>query len=221
MAENTEKRLPKNPVKFDIQLSNDQKEAKDKILMHPVNFVLGKPGSGKTLLATQIALDKFFRREINKIVITRPMVATEEMGFLPGTFEEKLEPWIVPIKDNISKAYAKQSAVERLYSDKSVELVSLAHFRGRTFDDAICIIDEFQNLTREQLSMCISRLGKNTIMIFTGDENQIDLKNKEQSAIKLVPVVDQSKYVNCVRLSTNHRHEALDDIFKYLYPNSL
>jgi len=209
MAENTEKRLPKNPVKFDIQLSNDQKEAKDKILMHPVNFVLGKPGSGKTLLATQIALDKFFRREINKIVITRPMVATEEMGFLPGTFEEKLEPWIVPIKDNISKAYAKQSAVERLYSDKSVELVSLAHFRGRTFDDAICIIDEFQNLTKEQLSMCISRLGKNTIMIFTGDENQIDLKH------------DQSKYVNCVRLSTNHRHEALDDIFKYLYPNSL
>ena len=179
MAENTEKRLPKNPVKFDIQLSNDQKEAKDKILMHPVNFVLGKPGSGKTLLATQIALDKFFRREINKIVITRPMVATEEMGFLPGTFEEKLDPWIVPIKDNIAKAYAKQSAVERLYSDKSVELVSLAHFRGRTFDDAICIIDEFQNLTREQLSMCISRLGKNTIMIFTGDENQIDLKHKD------------------------------------------
>jgi len=220
MAENTEKRIPKNPVKFDVQLSNDQKEAKDKILSHPVNFIFGKPGSGKTLLATQIALDKFFRREINKIVITRPMVATEEMGFLPGTIEEKLEPWIVPIKDNIAKAYSKQSAVERLYTDKSVELVSLAHFRGRTFDDSVCIIDEFQNLTKEQLSMCISRLGKNTIMIFTGDENQIDLRNKEQSAIKVVPIINQSRYVNCVTLTTNHRHEALDDIFKYLYPNS-
>jgi phosphate starvation-inducible PhoH-like protein len=219
MAENTEKRVPKNPVKFDIQLSNDQKEAKEKILAHPVNFILGKPGSGKTLLATQIALDKFFRREINKIVITRPMVATEEMGFLPGTLEEKLEPWIVPIKDNITKAYSKQSAVERLYTDKSVELVTLAHFRGRTFDDSVCIIDEFQNLTREQLSMCISRLGKNTIMIFTGDQNQIDLRQKEQSAFHVISVINQSKYVNCVTLSTNHRHEALEDIFKYLYPS--
>ena len=86
--ENTEKRVPKGDIKFSITLSDEQKHAKAEILEHPFNFVLGKAGSGKTLLAVQIALDLYFKRNINKIVITRPTVSNEDNGFLPGSLEE-------------------------------------------------------------------------------------------------------------------------------------
>jgi len=175
MKDNVEKRIPRTDVKFTLPLSEEQKEAKSKILDHAYSFILGRAGSGKTYLAVQVAMSKFFKREINKIIITRPTVSTENNGFIPGTLEEKMKPWLVPIMDNISKMYDKPTAVQRMLSEQSIEIVSLAHFRGRTFENAVCIVDEFQNLTQEQLSMCIGRLGQNSIMLFCGDGDQIDL----------------------------------------------
>ena len=105
MPENLEKRVPKGNIKFSISLSEEQKSAKSEILSHPFNFILGKAGSGKTLVAVQIALDSFFKREVNKIVITRPTVSNEDNGFLPGSLEEKMEPWLVPIRSNMRKVY--------------------------------------------------------------------------------------------------------------------
>ncbi len=88
-------------------ISDEQKQAKQSILQHPFNFIMGKAGSGKTLLACQIALDSFFKRDYNKIVVTRPTVSNEDNGFLPGSLEEKLEPWLVPIRSNMRKVYDK------------------------------------------------------------------------------------------------------------------
>ena len=190
-TENTQKRVPKNNVRFSITLSEEQKKAKADILKHPFNFVLGKAGSGKTLLACQIALDQFFKRQVNKIVITRPTVATEDNGFLPGSEAEKMEPWLVPIRSNMRKVYNKPDLLSKMESDENIELVSLTHFRGRTFDDCVCIVDEFQNLTKQQLAMVVGRLGKGSTMIFCGDNQQIDLKD-------------------------NHRHEALDEVLNLL-----
>jgi phosphate starvation-inducible protein PhoH and related proteins len=214
--ENTQKRVPKNDVKFSITLSEEQKQAKAQILEHPFNFVLGKAGSGKTLLACQIALDQLFKRQINKIVITRPTVATEDNGFLPGSEAEKMEPWLVPIRSNMRKVYNKPEALTNLENKESIELVSLTHFRGRTFDECVCIVDEFQNLTKQQLSMVIGRLGKGSIMIFCGDLVQCDLKFKNDSAIHEVPKLRGSKYVYEVKLKDNHRHEALDEVLNLL-----
>jgi phosphate starvation-inducible PhoH-like protein len=162
---NNEKDPPKGSIKFSITLSEEQKKAKAEILKHPFNFILGNAGSGKTLLAVQIALDMFFKRKCNKIIITRPTVATEDNGFLPGNERDKMEPWLVPIRSNMRKVYNKPPILEKMEEDESIELVSLSHFRGRTFDDAIVIIDEFQNLTRSQFAMVLGRLGKNSIMI--------------------------------------------------------
>lgn len=214
---NTSKRQPKNDIKFTIQLSEEQKEAKKRILDHPFNFIEGKVGSGKTLVACQIALDLFFKREVNKIVITRPTVGTEDNGFLPGTFEEKMEPWMVPIKDNMRKVYNYPEKLEKHFKDGDIELVSLSHFRGRTFENAVCIVDEFQNLTKQQLMMAIGRLGKDSIMIFCGDSKQIDLKDKNGSAVHDVPKIQSSQYVYTTKLTENHRHEAVDDVLKILY----
>ena len=186
MAENKTKTPPKGNVRFSISLSEEQKQSKSEILQHPFNFIVGKAGSGKTLLACQIALDMFFKREVNKIVITRPTVSNEDNGFLPGSLEEK------------------------------IELVSLSHFRGRTFDDSIIIVDEFQNLTKQQLLMVLGRVGKGSTMILCGDKQQIDLKFGNDSAIHEVPKLKGSKWVYDVVLKDNHRHESLDEILRLL-----
>lgn len=215
--ENTEKRIPKNDIKFSITLSDEQKQAKAEILEHPFNFILGKAGSGKTLLAVQIALDLYFKRNINKIVITRPTVSNEDNGFLPGSLEEKMEPWLVPIRSNMRKVYNKSTVLEAMEKDENIELVSLTHFRGRTFENCICIIDEFQNLTKNQLAMVLGRLGKGSRMILTGDSQQIDLKFSNDSAVHDVSKLKGSKYVYTTNLKDNHRHEALDEVLKLLY----
>ena len=213
---NTTKLPPKSNVNFSITLSEEQKAAKSNVLSHPFNFILGKAGSGKTLLAVQIALDQYFKREIDKIIITRPTVTTEDNGFLPGSEAEKMEPWLVPIRDNMRKAYNKPQILEKMEAEDQIELVSLAHFRGRTFENSICIVDEFQNLTKQQLRMVLSRLGKESTMILCGDTQQIDLKYQNDSAIHEVPKLKSSDYVFSVKLEDNHRHEALDEIFKLL-----
>lgn len=217
MINNTNKRQPKNDIKFTIQLSEEQKKAKEQILVHPFSFIEGKVGSGKTLVACQIALDLFFKRQIDKIVITRPTVGTEDNGFLPGTFEEKMEPWMVPIKDNMRKVYNYPEKLEKHFKDGDIELVSLSHFRGRTFENSVCIVDEFQNLSKQQLSMALGRLGKNSIMIFCGDSRQVDLKHNNDSAIHEVSKLESSKYVYRVKLTENHRHEAVDEVLNLLY----
>ena len=213
---NKEKTPPKNDIKFSVTLSEEQKEAKAKIIETPFNFLLGKAGSGKTLLAVQVALDMFFKRQINKIIITRPTVSNEDNGFLPGSLSEKMEPWLVPLRSNMRKVYNKPDILEKMEREENIELVSLAHFRGRTFDHAVCIVDEFQNLTKQQLQMVLSRLGKESIMILTGDRYQIDLKFGNDSAVHEVPKLTKSKYVNEIILLDNHRHAALDEILKLL-----
>lgn len=214
---NKKKTPPKRDVKFSLTLSEEQKQAKSLILNSPFNFVLGAAGSGKTLLACQIALDLYFKRQIDQIIITRPTISTEDIGFLPGSEAEKMEPWLVPIRSNFYKIYSHKNTLEKMESENQIEIVSLTHFRGRTFDNALVIIDEFQNLTKQQLSMVLGRLGRDSKMILCGDLQQIDLKYQNDSAIHEVSKLKGSQYVNEIILKENHRHPALAEIFELLY----
>ena len=214
--QNTAKKPPKGSVRFSLSLSPEQKSAKQAILHHPYNFMVGKAGSGKTLLACQVALDMFFKRMIDKIIITRPTVSTEDNGFLPGSEKEKMEPWLVPIRSNMRKVYNKPDILEKMESSEQIELVSLAHFRGRTFENSLVIVDEFQNLTRSQFRMTLGRIGKGSTMIYCGDSQQIDLKDKNYSAIHDVSKIDDSRFVYKRVLQDNHRHEAIDEVFEML-----
>ena len=214
--QNIEKSVPKGNIKFSIALSEEQKVAKQAMLHHPYNFIVGKAGSGKTLLACQVALDMFFKRMINKIIITRPTVSTEDNGSLPGSEKEKMEPWLVPIRSNMRKVYNKPTILEKMENQEDVELVSLAHFRGRTFENSVVIVDEFQNLTRSQLRMALGRLGKGSTMIFCGDNQQIDLKDKNYSAIHDLAKLTDSEFVYKRILLDNHRHPAIDNVFEML-----
>ena len=216
MTDNKDKKRPKGSVKFNITLSEEQKRAKENIIDHAFSFVIGKAGSGKTLLAVQVALDMFFKRQYSKIIITRPTIATEDNGFLPGTEKEKLEPWLVPIMSNMRKVYNKADKINSMVEKGEIELVSLSHFRGRTFDSSVVIVDEFQNLTKAQFRMALGRLGKDSIMIFCGDNQQIDLKDQNYSAIHDVAKIKDSDFVFKVILEDNHRHQAIDDVLKLL-----
>jgi phosphate starvation-inducible PhoH-like protein len=191
MPENVEKKAPKGNIKFSITLSDEQKTSKAQILNHPFSFIIGQAGSGKTLLACQVGLDMFFKRTVNKIVVTRPTVSNEDNGFLPGI-------------------------LDKMMVDEQIELVSLSHFRGRTFENSIVIVDEFQNLTKQQLLMVLGRVGKGSTMILCGDPQQIDLKFRNDSAIHEVPKLKNSKWVYDVVLKDNHRHESLNDILRLL-----
>ena len=213
---NKDKTPPKGAVRFSLSLSPEQKKAKTEILKHPFNFIVGKAGSGKTLLSVQIALDLFFKRQVDKIIITRPTISTEDNGFLPGSEREKMEPWLVPIRSNMRKVYNKPPILEKMEREEKIELVSLAHFRGRTFDNAIVIVDEFQNLTRPQLAMAIGRLGKESKMIFCGDSYQIDLKDKNHSAYHDMAKIIESNYVYKAVLEDNHRHDAINNLLELL-----
>jgi len=203
-------------IKYDIQLIDEQKLAKEQILNHPFTFLVGNAGSGKTLTAAIIALDQLFKKNVSKIVITRPTVSTEDNGFLPGTLQEKLDPWMVPIRDNFRKVYNKKEKLDQLERDEIIEIVPLTFFRGRTLDNAVCIVDEFQNLSRSQLKMCIGRLGKGSRMIFCGDIQQIDLKIKQDSAIWEIEKLKDSKFVYVHELTQNHRHEAVFELLELL-----
>ena len=102
-----EKRKPKNPIKFNIQLNDEQKIAKSIIIENPITVIKGMAGSGKTLVAAQAALDMLFNKEVERIVITRPTVSKEDIGFLPGDIKEKMDPWLAPIYHNLYMLYDK------------------------------------------------------------------------------------------------------------------
>ena len=210
-----EKSKNKGPIKFQLQLNDEQKAAKEVILGKTITVLSGQAGSGKTLLACQVALDLFFKKQVKKIVITRPTVSKEEIGFLPGDLNEKMEPWMQPIYANFYQLYNKEK-IDKIIKDGDVEIVPLAFMRGRTFLDAVVIVDEAQNCTNENMNMIISRLGIRSKMIICGDTSQVDLRYKADSGFKfLLTIANKVKDMDSVILKTNHRHPVVEDVLTH------
>jgi len=205
----------KNKIQFQLPLNEEQKNIKTKALQDTISVFLGKAGSGKTLLATQIALEYLFYREVDKIIITRPTVSNEDLGFLPGNIKEKMDPWLAPIHANMFMLYSKEK-IEKLISEDKIEIAPISFLRGRTFVNACVIVDESQNVTKAQMEMILSRLGINSKMMLTGDSAQIDLKNKKDSGLPhLYDMKDKINGLGVYELKTNHRHPIVDDILSY------
>jgi len=207
-----EKRIVKNPINFKIPLNEEQKNAKDEILKNTLTILAGRAGSGKTLLAVQVALDGLLRRHFTKIIITRPTVSKEEIGFLPGDLREKMDPWIQPIYQNMYALYDKEK-VEKLIADGAIEIVPLAFMRGRTFLDSCIIVDEAQNVTHEQMEMIATRIGLRSKMIVCGDDHQVDLKSRRDSGFRFLYTAGRKiKNMCSITLVKNHRDPIVDDL---------
>ena len=209
-----EKRKPKNPIKFKITLNEEQKEAKAKILSNTLTLLAGKAGSGKTLLACQIALEKLFMKDADKVIITRPTVSKEDIGFLPGDLREKMDPWVQPIYQNMFALYDKVK-IEKLIEDGKIEIVPVSFMRGRTFLDSIIIVDEAQNVTHEQMEMIVTRIGLRSKMIICGDDHQVDLKQRRDSGFRfLYTAARKIKNMVGVTLMQNHRDPIVDNLIE-------
>lgn len=207
-----QKRIVKNPIKFNIPLNEEQKAAKEQILNNTVTVLAGKAGSGKTLLACQVALDGLFRRQYEKIIITRPTVSKEEIGFLPGDLHQKMDPWVQPIYQNMYLLYGKDR-VDPFIKEGKIEIVPVAFMRGRTFLDSCVIVDEAQNVTMTQMEMIATRIGLRSKMIVCGDDAQVDLKNRKDSGFRfLYNAANKVKDLAAITLLENHRHQIVDDL---------
>ncbi len=163
--------------------TENQLDYLQKLASHDVVFGVGPAGTGKTFLAMAWALDRLKRREIDRIMLTRPAVeAGEALGFLPGALEEKVLPYLRPLYDAMNfmlDANESQKFVEK----NLIEIAPLAYMRGRTLNRACVILDEAQNASREQMLMFLTRLGEGSQCIVTGDPSQIDLRPKQKSGI--------------------------------------
>lgn len=148
-----------------------------------VVFGLGPAGTGKTYLAVAMALDLLKKKEISRVILTRPAVeAGEALGFLPGDMREKVAPYLRPLYDAIDDMLGYEEGAKRL-EDGTIEIAPLAYMRGRTLSRSFVILDEAQNTTREQMFMALTRLGEGSRCVITGDSSQIDLKDQGISGL--------------------------------------
>ena len=154
-----------------------QKLYVDEIDQNTIVFGVGPAGTGKTYLAMAKAVQALQRKEVSRIILTRPAVeAGERLGFLPGTLNDKIDPYLRPLFDALHEMLDPES-VPKLLASGTIEVAPLAYMRGRTLNDSFIILDEAQNTTPEQMKMFLTRLGFNSRMVITGDITQIDLPN--------------------------------------------
>jgi phosphate starvation-inducible PhoH-like protein len=167
-------------------LNSSQKLAWAGFEQHDVLFLLGPAGCGKTHLAAAFAINEVLSKSRKKIILTRPIVeAGESLGFLPGTFDEKVNPYMLPLYDCIDKLCGREGP-QRDILNRCIEVAPIAYMRGRTFDNAVCIFDEAQNATKMQLKLFLSRFGANSKIIVTGDPSQSDLRTQEIGLMDVV-----------------------------------
>jgi phosphate starvation-inducible PhoH-like protein len=182
---------------------------------HSLTFGIGPAGTGKTWLAVAYAAQLFERKEVDRIILSRPAVeAGERLGFLPGDMREKVDPYLRPIYDALYDLIDPR-IVERALQTGEIEIAPLAFMRGRTLTNAVVILDEAQNTTSMQMKMFLTRLGENSRMIVTGDPSQVDLPNGQVSGLaEASRLLDNVEGIAQVKFSAEDviRHELVQRI---------
>ncbi len=181
--------------------TDGQKQYVESIRQNTITFGIGPAGTGKTYLAVALASAALSRREVGRIILTRPAVeAGERLGFLPGDLAAKVDPYLRPLFDALADMF-DADRVETMLARGQIEIAPLAYMRGRTLNDSFIILDEAQNTTPEQMKMFLTRLGFGSRMVITGDVTQVDLPRERRSGLMAVqPVLDGVDDVSFVRL---------------------
>lgn len=208
----------KNQVK--ILPRNTHQESYMLKLLDPkkdIVFGIGPAGTGKTLIAVQVAVKMFKEGEVDKIIVTRPAVSVDEdLGFLPGTLEQKMAPWTRPIFD-VLREYFNAREIEGMIEEGIIEIAPLAFMRGRTFKNAFILADEMQNATPNQMKMLLTRLGEGSRMAVTGDLAQAD-RLKDNGLIDFIAHLEtsNSSHLDIVRFEQGdiERHEAVKEVLQ-------
>lgn len=203
-----------NPIKAKTV---GQKKYLEAIEKNPIVFGIGPAGTGKTYLAVAAAVAAFKKKNVNKIILTRPAVeAGEKLGFLPGDMQDKVDPYLRPLYDALGDMLGGETFHKNIERGQ-IEVAPLAYMRGRTLDDAFIILDEAQNTTPEQMKMFLTRMGFSSRIVVTGDITQIDLPSDKTSGLKDAEIVLKNiEGVEFIHLSERDvvRHPLVQKIVK-------
>ena len=211
--------LPAKKQRVSINARNaNQKSYLSKLYSETTSIVLaiGPAGTGKTMLAVQYGIKLFQEGKVDRIVVTRPAVSVDEdLGFLPGTLNEKMAPWTRPIFDVFSEYYQTKD-IAKMLEDGTIEISPLAYMRGRTFKNAYIIADECQNTTVNQMKMLLTRLGEGSKMVVTGDLAQAD-RLSDNGLIDFCNLLEQQEYlehIDIIRFDHKdiERHNAVKEV---------
>ena len=199
----------KNQEHYILKLLSQEKD---------IVFGIGPAGTGKTLLAVQAAVKYFKEGRVDKIIVTRPAVSVDEnLGFLPGTLEQKMAPWTRPIFD-VFRDYFTSQEITGMIDEGVIEIAPLAYMRGRTFKRAFIVADEMQNSTASQMKMLLTRLGEGSKMAVTGDLNQAD-RMSDNGLLDFIKQLQRHRNASRLAYVTfNHadieRHEAVKEVLE-------
>jgi phosphate starvation-inducible PhoH-like protein len=201
--------------KFQLEFLNDaQKQAYEAYYNNDILFLVGPAGCGKTFLSIAMAIEELKKKQKAKIVLTRPLVeAGESLGFLPGDISEKVHPYMLPLYDSLDEICGLKGTQSREQIDRKIDLAPLGYLRGRTFKNSVCVLDEAQNCTRNQMKMFLTRLGRNSKMIICGDPCQSDLGRKSE-LMEIANALDGIPGIAVIQFPANQivRHPLIEAI---------
>lgn len=195
----------------------NQKRLVDEGVMNDLLIAVGPAGTGKTYTAIAMAVKALKERDVKRIILTRPAVeAGEKLGFLPGDYKEKLDPYLQPLYDALRDMIQPRKLIQFM-EDGTIQIAPLAYMRGRTLDEAFVILDEAQNATASQFKMFLTRMGPSARFIVTGDDTQVDLPRREDSGlIQAMRILDGIKGISIIRFDDRDiiRHRLVKSIVK-------
>jgi phosphate starvation-inducible PhoH-like protein len=211
------KREYKNDIKYKITLNEEQKEAKRLIIDNQIVIITGRAGSGKSLVGAQVALDFLFKKQCEKVFVTRATIEVgNSLGYLPGGIEDKFNPYLEAFQENLLKCYDGVK-IQEFIEAKKILTYPVQFIRGKTIDDLL-IVEEAQNLTKAQMLAILTRLGKTGKIIINGDLEQTDIRDNGMNG--LAYVIEMSKRIlelKWIKLKENHRSDLVDRILQYEY----
>lgn len=206
----------KQEIKYAIQLNEEQKAAKQLIRENQIVIITGRAGCGKSLVSAQTALDFLFKKECDKIFVTRATIEVgNSLGYLPGSIDEKFNPYLEAFIENLTKCYDGPK-IEQLITDKRVVALPVQFIRGKTIDDVL-IVEEAQNLTKAHMLALLTRLGKTGKIIINGDNEQKDIRDEFNGLSYAIELSKKIPEIKWMKLKENHRSDLVGKILDYEY----
>jgi len=209
-------RVRKSDINYNVTLNSEQKEAKQLIVDNQIVIVTGRAGSGKSLVCAQAALDFLMTKQCDHIFVTRATIEVgSSLGFLPGSLEDKFNPYLEAFQENLIKLYDRIKIQEFIKANKIVAY-PVQFIRGKTIDD-ILVVEEAQNLSKAEMLAIVTRLGKTGKIVINGDNEQKDSKESYTGLSYAIDLSKKIKEIKWIKLKENHRSDLVGKILDFEY----